>query len=148
MSVCHSVRAQGVPCDQYPCVGFHHTGTAPLDMESHHTRHPQLQRELPKDIRLHCLLWLQYILSFNQTSNDNKVRHFSLMSILPQKHQLQRCLKWGFRQFNVSSINHQWHWTPIIDPSCCKQTICLTNPPISKIIQLIVYQTVVKTFKS
>ena len=33
----------------------------------------------------------------------------------------------------------KWHWTSIIDPSCCKTDTLPNNLPISKIIQMAIY---------
>ena len=33
-----------------------------------------------------------------------------------------------FEYFNVSSTNYQWHWIPIINPSCCKERLYSPTP--------------------
>ena len=47
---------------------------------------------------------------------------------LPKNCQAEKNFKCTLRCSNVSSTNHQWHWTPIIDPSWCKHM--LYPPPI------------------
>ena len=47
---------------------------------------------------------------------------------LPKNHQAEKNLKCTLRCPNVSSTNHQWHWTPIINLSWFNWT--LYPPPV------------------